>query len=242
MNSFNNLIKTQLFLVFTNGCKTVETSANRRKVLNQMRNILVILLVFIYLPTLGQGINYSNFQMKLKIVEEEVTYNSKKQDAIELNLVLEKQNELFTPVYLYHFYKYVPGLNFFHISQELDFICESPIGLAFVIEDSIGKRTSNKSSYDLVSYATIEGAVYHSNCRFFVDSKKLKIKEKNLNYQKLHNYDLSKGEYTLYFIYSFDNVIINEPFSGIRNIEKPDSKYIFRGCLLSDSIKLIVTK
>ena len=231
-----------------------------------MKYILTILLVLICLQTFSQKINNSNFQMKLKIVEEEVTYNSKKQDAIELNLVLEKQNELFTPVYLYHFYKYVPGLNFFHISQELDFICESPIGLAFVIEDSIGKRTPNKSSYDLISYATIEGAVYHSNCRFFVDSKKLKIKEKNLNYQKLRNYDLSKiyiedstnlfsikvyplikqyynlckGEYILYFIYSLDRVILSEPSPYIWDNKKPDSKYIFRGCLLSDSIKLIV--
>ena len=97
--------------------------------------------------------------------------------------------------------------------------------------------------------------------------KKLKIKEKKLNYQKLRDYDLSKiymGDstnvlsikvyplikqyydlskdevYKLYFIYSFNHEILTKPSPCIWDNEKPNNECIFNGCLLSNNIKLMV--
>ena len=122
-----------------------------------------------------------------------------------------------------------------------------------------------ESVFILESYERPKDEIKSMNSRRFVTSKQ-KIKYRLLNDTERADYNrakyeinnkkqnltlyplfgsfhyyLPKGEYYLYFVYSFNtNVNLAPPTYGIWDSNKPSDSKIFRGSFVSNKVKLIV--
>jgi len=228
-----------------------------------MRNkIQQILFLIFSLLFSANAIAQDVFEINLSIVDTLVIKKKAKNSskyAVKVNVVINVPM-LQDSVVLHSFNKYVSS-HFFSLSNlQLDRYKEISIGLMYVIEDKEGKIIT--AHFALVSYEDPKVDIRIRDERIFL-SPKLKIERRLLTEQEQRDYDIAKyvirnkkqslelypllgeyhfnlpkGEYYLYFVYSDYNPRVPPPDMRVEG--KLDDGNIFRGYFVSNKVKLIV--
>ena len=228
-----------------------------------IQNLLLIILFLVSTNVLAQEVFNINLSITdTAIMVKKIRVKKIKRSTLfaikinaELNVPMLKDSVIF-----HSFNKYVPS-HFFAVSDlKPDSYKYFSIPFMYVIEDKEGKIIP--AYFALVSYAKSEVETRIRNERMFV-SPKLEIERKLLTEQEQRDYDLakyvvynkkhsmvlypllgeyhfnlSKGEYYLYFIYSDYNPRVPPPEMMVEG--KLDDGNVFRGYFVSNKVKLIV--
>ena len=223
-----------------------------------IRNLLLIILFLFSTNVLAQEV----FNINLSITDTLIIRKKVKKSykyAIKINAELNIP-KLQDSVVLYSFNKYVSS-NFFDVNNfRPDKYKYFSTRLSYVIEDTNNQIID--APHYFVSYVKSKVETRIRNERMFV-SPKLKIERKLLTIQEQRDYDLAKyviysekhslvlypllgeyhsslpkGEYYLYFVYSYYNLRVPPPEMIVEG--KLDEGNVFRGYFVSNKVKLIV--
>jgi hypothetical protein len=223
-----------------------------------MKNFLFIIIVCIHTISYSQNTHEIIFR-----ITDSVIILKEYPKATKFNAEIIVQN-LQDNLYLYYFNKYVSPS---HSISDLrrDFYKETTCRLSYVIEDK-----NNWIISPILTHAQLrkhKEIFKNIISRTFVSSKQIFVK-KQLNKIELFDYDLakykissetqklelfpllngdyyilhlSKGEYYLYFVYSYQETSENNIYpSSFLDNNRPNEDKIFRGYFVSNKVKLIV--
>jgi len=226
-------------------------------------DLLLIILSFFYVNVIAQDV----FEVNLLITDTVIVAKKliKKRGITKCYLYAKKMNAVINApmlqdsVIFYSFNKYVHSNFFLFNDFQPNIYKELSIGLMYVIEDKEGKIAP--AYFVFVSYKKEKDEIRNSNSRLFV-TPKLRIERRLLTAQEQREYDLTKyiihsekeslelypllgeyhynlpkGEYYLYFVYSNYNVRV--PPQDMRVQGSLDNN-VFRGYFVSNKVKLIV--
>ena len=224
-----------------------------------MRIICAILLLFYCFPIFSQD----DCKIKIEILDSLLVKN-KRQQALKVNVSMELC-QCDDTLFIYRFNKVVHTSNFVIAYLDFNLFKNSSVGLNFIIED-VEDNKIQANNIDHISFKKHEDEIRSSYQRLFINKSNLKIKYKLLKDEKKRNkhdegkytvsennrnfilyplinhyYNLPKGEYYLYFVYSFNRDLVNKPPpSSIWDSEKPDKNRVFNGSFISNKVKLII--
>jgi len=220
-----------------------------------MKQIIILLILFLPFNILGQNVVSVNMSITDPVIVVKKSKN-RNQYAAKVNVQINV-TDLTDTIFLYSFNKYVTTNEFFCDMSLFDAHRESSIGLQYIVEDKNDHIMESKF-IRFVSYKYLEDEIRSLNTRMFVSSK-LKIENRLLNGIEQKDYDrakyeinnekqrlmlypllgkfhyyLPKGEYYLYFVYSFN--------PNLRYVQKDitNDRRIFNGSFVSNKVKLIV--
>jgi len=217
----------------------------------QIKQILIIFMLLVSVKIVAQN----TFDINLSISDTVIIIKKAKMNykyAIKVNSEIHVNN-LQDSLFLYSINKNVPSY-FFINDFSIDIFFKYSTGLIYIIEDSKGHIII--PFFEFVSYKKEKDEIKNSNSRLFV-SPRLKIERRLLTAQEQREYDLAKyiihrekqrlelfpllgeyhsdlpkGEYYLYFVYSYH--------SRILPVNIADDSRLFRGYFVSNKVKLIV--
>ncbi|MDR0206750.1 MAG: hypothetical protein LBI45_05795 [Bacteroidales bacterium] len=217
--------------------------------------------IFIIIFCIHATIYCQNTHEIIFIITDSVVVKKEYPKATIFNAEIIVQN-LQDSLYLYYFNKYASPS---HMISDLrrDFYKETTSRLSCVIEDK-----NNHIIFPTLTYPQFrkpKDEFKNAMSRTFVSSKQIfvrkqldkndvldydlakyeiSIKNQNLVLFPLlyeYNYIFSKGEYYLYFVYSFQETSENNIYpSSFSDNNRPDENKIFRGYFVSNKVKLIV--
>ena len=220
--------------------------------------IFFLFVFFIYSAIYCQNTHEINF----RITDSEVVLKQYP-NATKINAEIIVQ-DLPDTLFLYYFNKCVSP-SYFISDWRSDFYKEKTIGLSCVIVDNNNHIISQTLTHAQLKkrkdvQTMIMSRIFVSSKLIFV-SKRLNMKEKfvydlakykiNSERQSLELFpllignhyvlNLLKGEYYLYFIYSFHETRDSNSYpSYFLDNNKPDESKIYRGYFMSNKVKLIV--
>lgn len=222
------------------------------------KKMLFIFLLFSYIQIVAQNLH----EVNLSITDTVIVIKKDKKSfrcPIKVHAEINAPN-LQDTLFLYLFNKSVPPLPFFS-DLSSDRYKTNSIGLAFVVESTDNHIITPE--FEFVSYAKEKDDIKNTNSRVFVSSKQkieyrqLDEKEKhnydmakyeissekqNLELYLIFHYtlgtsntyyNLPKGEYYLYLLYSYNSDLL------LNNSITNDLR-IFKGYFFSNKVKLIV--
>ena len=220
-----------------------------------MKQIIILLILFLPFNILGQNVVSVNMSITDPVIVVKKSKN-RNQYAAKVNVQINV-TDLTDTIFLYSFNKYVTTNEFFCDMSFFDAHRGSSIGLQYIVEDKNDHIMESKF-IRFVSYKYLEDEIRSLNTRMFVSSK-LKIENRLLNGIEQKDYDrakyeinnekqrlmlypllgkfhyyLPKGEYYLYFVYSFN--------PNLRYVQKDitNDRRIFNGSFVSNKVILIV--
>ncbi|MDL2227351.1 hypothetical protein LJC25_00510 [Bacteroidales bacterium OttesenSCG-928-K03] len=177
------------------------------------KNILIIVILFFTNFAYAQ----SDFGLKLTINDSILKFNSKKQEAIVVNMSLEFANDV-DSIVLYNFGQYVIPMDFGFDDPSYDYILENN-RLSFIIEDEKGNFIKPSSVLDIfISYVSPKGVFVSLNSRYIVKEGNLEVVRKFFDpniteeYCELFRYDHSKHLITKHK----QNIILYPMLYGLR--------------------------
>lgn len=217
------------------------------------------MLLFYCLPIFAQG----DYKIEIEILDSLLVKN-KRQQAVKVNVII-KNTQYDDTLYLYKFNKVVHTSDFVMAYLDLNLFNNSSVGLNFIITDLEGIKIQ-ANSINHISYKKSETEIESTYKRIFINRSNLKIRYKLLkdkkqrdeydigkyivtqNSQKLelyplidHYYNLTAGEYYLYFVYSYSKDKTNKHlFNNICSSENSDDNKVFNGSFVSNKVKLII--
>jgi len=226
--------------------------------------IRIIILLFLFLPsiTLGQNTVSVNMSITDTVVVVKKSKNRSRY-AAKVNVEISVP-DFAESMFLFSFNKYVASNEFICDMNPFDNYRESSIGLQYIVEDK-NNHIMKIDAITFVSYKHPVDELEIMNTRRFVSSKQ-KIEYRLLNDIEQSDYDrakykidngkqslmlypllgsfhyyLPKGEYYLYFVYSFNNNLVHfPPATIVLDSNKPVDYKIFNGSFVSNKVKLIV--
>jgi hypothetical protein len=228
------------------------------------QNLLFIFLFFVSVTAFPQN----TFEINLSITDTVIVAKKliKKRGVKKSDLYAIKVNaELNVPmlqdsVVLHSFNEYVSSSFFLFNDFQSNIYKKTSTGLMYVIENKEGNIIP--AYFAFVSYENPKVDIKRRNERIFL-SPKLRIERRLLNEQEQQDYDLAKyvihskkqslklypllgkyhfnlpkGEYYLYFVYSDYNPRVLSPDMRVKG--KLDEGNVFRDYFISNKVKLIV--
>lgn len=222
--------------------------------------IRIFLLIVFWLP----AIIFSQNSCEVSFIITDTVLVQKKvknrdEYAIKVNVELYAPH-LQDPLFLYCFNKYVPAHLFTVNMNSFEMPKEKSIGLIYVIEDTNHRIISpmnsilggNRIILDKRPFVSSKQKIFYKRLdekeEWEYDLAKYRISNVKQRLElfpllgKYHPYKLPKGEYYLFLVYSYygATVYFRQLSSGALNNDKLDASKIFRGCFISNKVKLVV--